>query len=71
MTKREYNKIRAILTKIRGKYDPQDINLNFLDLRRGRRGLANYKKGSLPMCWESDYIKRKNIALAGPKGVLP
>ncbi len=36
MTKREYNRIRSILFKIRREYDPQEINLNFLDLRRKR-----------------------------------
>lgn len=71
MTKREYNRIRSILFKIRREYDPQELNLSFLDLRRARRGLANYKKGSLPMCWEVDYNRRKNLALAGPRGVLP
>lgn len=71
MTKREYSRIRSILTKIRRDYDPQDLNLNFFYLKGERRRLVKCKKGDLLIHQEAKYNRAKSLALSGPRGVLP
>lgn len=71
MTNREFKAARRLITKIRRSYDPKEVSLNFLHLKRFRRGLVNRHKGALPQCWEVDYKRQLNQTMPTPKGKLP
>lgn len=71
MTNREFKAARKVITKARRGNDPKLVSLNFLHLRRFRKGLVNRHKGALPSCWEVDYKRQVLTAMPFPKGILP